>query len=510
MAELQLPPGLVRSNSPYATSDRWYDANLIRWQSGAMLPMGGWQRHTSSPLDSPARAIKVWRDNTVARQTLICTDTRLYVDSSGAYVNITPVGFAGPGTISGSGGYGTFTYGASTYGTGRPVPSPIYSPYGYPSFAPWGEDMICTANTDGRLFYYTARPGGSAPTLLTATAGTVPTGVNAVLATPERHVMVIAMNGDPRSVGWSSQNTSTDWNFSSVSNSAGTLPLVTRTPLLKGWNVAEGVLVMSYTDVFLLRYAGLPYIYVGQTPISDTSLFNPLSVVTFGGKAMWPSRMGFQMYNGGFVGVVPCPMLEEIFSGVDATKRMDPTYGPFRMHGAYNFRYDECWWFYPSVGQRECDRYVVFNPTEGWWSWGALSRSAMSPADAYQYPYMGGTDSHVYEHENGFLANGASLVGQVWAETGALSAFGGERVTDVSQMLVATGAGPGVVDVSAYCRMAPEGPEIVAGPFAQRADGYTDSRFSARHARLRYTLARDGTFAVASKVMLDAKPGGRR
>jgi hypothetical protein len=94
----------------------------------------------------------------------------------------------------------------------------------------------------------------------------------AALVTAERHVMAIGAGGDPKAVGWCSREAPSDWNYASVTNTAGTLNLVSKTPLLKGWNVAEGVLVMSYTDVFLLRYVGQPYIYAGNEPCRSHSL----------------------------------------------------------------------------------------------------------------------------------------------------------------------------------------------------------------------------------------------
>jgi hypothetical protein len=369
--------------------------------------------------------------------------------------------------------------------------------------------VILTANTDGKLYYYDQSSPTTAPAQITATAGSTPTSVTAVLVTPERHVMIIGTNDDPRSIAWSSSEDYEDWDFASTTNTAGTLPLHSRTPLLKGWTVAEGTLVMSYTDVFLVRYTGEPYIYSGTDPISDTSLFNPMSVATFGGKAVWPSRMGFQLYAGGYVQPLPCPVFEDIMGGHDESVRMDPTYGPFRMHGCHNFRFPEIWWFYPSVGNSECNRYLAWNYAENFWFWGELPRSAMSPADAYQYPYMGGTDGHIYEHEFGWLANGASRIGDVWAETGALGLGNGDRTMDVNQLLIASGNGYDELTVSAYGKMAPEGTEYTVGPFTPRSDGYTDARFSFRHSRLRFTNATDDHFSVGM-IMADVTPGTGR
>ena len=501
---LKLPPGLERNNSPYDTPDAWWDMSQVRWTSGSMGPVGGWNRLTASPLDSPARSIHVWRDNVASRNVLVGTDAKLYVDASGSYTDITPSAFAGPGTVMPTGGFGTGAFSASTFGTARSSPSPIFSPYGYYSWGNWGEDVILTANTDGRLFYYDVTNPTTAPTVISG----APTGNRAVIVTSERHVMAIGAGADPRQVAWSSRETTTDWNYSSTTNTAGFLNLTARAPLLKGFNVPEGVLVLGYTDAFLLRYLGQPYIYGGTDPIAETSLFNPAAVASFdNGKVVWLGRRGFQLYTGGFVQSLPCPILDDILNGQHDPRRMDPIWGPFRCHASANGRFPEVWFFYPSVGQTECDRYVMWNYVENWWAWGALPRSAMHAADAYQYPYMGGTDGHFYEHEYGWLANGASRVGDVWIETGALSIANGDSTTELTQLQIATGHDYDDVAVTVIGTYTPGGTEYEEGPFYPRDDGYTDARADFRDIRLRFSNAEDGPFAVGM-VRVDAKPSG--
>lgn len=506
LVPVQLPPGLERNNTPYDTSGRWWDMSQVRWQSGTLVPIGGWQRLTPTPLDSPVRAFNVWKDNAASRQVLVGTGQKLYVDSSGAYVDITPAAFNGPDNVLPSGGFGAGLFGAGTFGTAR-TPSPIFSPYGYWSFGPWGEDIVLTANTDGNVYYFDTS-AMTAPTVIAE----APTGVGSVLVTPERHIMVIGVNGDPRQIAWCSAEDIHDWDFASVTNTAGFLDLTAKTPLLKGYSVAEGTLVVSYSQVFLIRFVGLPVIYGGTDPIADTALFNPASVVTFSGKAAWPSRLGFQLYQGGYVQPIDCPILSDILGtglNVDPSLAMDPVWGPFRMHGAHNMRFPELTWFYPSIGNTECNRYVSWNYEDNHWTWGALARSAMAPADAYQYPYMGGSDGHVYEHEFGMLANGVTRVGSVFAESGILPFGSGDQTADINGGLIATGTGYGSVSVQVLGRYTPEGTEYTEAATAIRDDGYLDIRTSYRDNRIRFDMVQDGAFSLGI-WKLDVTPGSGR
>jgi len=500
MVPIQLPPGLERNNTPYDTPGAWWDTNLVRWQSGSLMPVLGNQRLTSSPLTGAVRKIYVYRDNSNVRNVLVGTDSKLYYDAGG-YSDITPTSFVPLSTIGANGGYGTFEYGKYTYGNHRPTPSPVYSPFAYWSFGNWGEDVILTANSDGRLFYYTSSTPGTAPAVIS----TAPVSNTAVVVTDERHVMAIGQGGGggtARRVAWSSREDYTDWNFSSTTNTAGFLDLTTKTPLQKGVKVKEGVLIFSLTDIYLATYVGTPYIYAFQR-LSDTEMFHPDGIATFNGKAVWLSRLGFQIYNGGFVQPLDCPILNDIMS------EMDPTYGPFRMHASHNGIYPEIWFFYATAGNTEANRYVIWNYQENWWAWGYMSRSAMAAADVYKYPYMGDSAGNMYQHEIGYTDNGVSRVGQVYAETGALGIGNGDQTVEVRQVLPATGMGYNNLQISFYSHMTPEGNERVFGPYAPRSDGYTDVRVSGREARIRFAASQDADFGIG-KVRLDVSQGGQR
>jgi len=47
---LNLPPGVVRRGTQYASSGRWFDTHLVRWYQGVAQPIGGWQQLTGSAL----------------------------------------------------------------------------------------------------------------------------------------------------------------------------------------------------------------------------------------------------------------------------------------------------------------------------------------------------------------------------------------------------------------------------------------------------------------------------
>jgi hypothetical protein len=498
---VQLPPGIERNNTPYDTPGQWWDMNLVRWQSGSLVPVLGNQTLTgTTPLTGAVRKIFPYRDNSNVRVVLVGTDSKLYVDQGG-YVDITPSGLVPLTALGTNGGYGTFTYGNYSYGNHRPYPSPIYSPFAYWTFANWGQDVILTANSDGRLFYYNDTTPTVAPTVIS----TAPVGNTAVVVTDERHVMAIGQTGgggSNRRVAWSSREDYTDWNYASTTNTAGYLDLSVRTPLLKGVKVREGVLIFSMTDIFLATYVGTPYVYSFQR-LADTEMFHPDGVATFNGKAVWLSRTGFQVYNGGFVQPLECPILNDIMA------EMDPGYGPFSVHACHNGVYPEVWFFYATNGNTSPNRYVIWNYAENWWAWGHMSRTAMAPAEVFKYPYAGDLYGNMYQQEIGYTDSGTSRVGQIYAETGALGLGNGDQTIEIRQVLPATGTGASSLQLEFFTRQTPEGTERTFGPYTPRADGYTDVRVSGRETRVRFVAAQDGAFGIG-KMRFDVSQGSGR
>jgi hypothetical protein len=498
---VQLPPGIERNNTPYDTPGQWWDMNLVRWQSGSLSPIKGNISLTgATPLDSAVRKIFPYRDNSNSRHVLVGTENKLYYDN-GVYADITPSAFVPLSTLGANGGYGTFDYGKYTYGNHRPLPSPIFSPFAYWTFSNWGEDVILTANSDGRLFYYTSSTPSTAPTVIS----TAPTGNASVVVTDERYVMAIGQTGGGgtlRRVAWSSREDYTDWNYASTTNTAGFQDLNVRTPLLKGVKVREGVLIFSLTEIFLGQFVGQPYNY-GFQKLSDTEMLHPDGIATFNGKAVWLSRTGFQIYSGGFVQPLDCPILNDIMA------EMDPNYGPYTMHASYNGVYPEIWFFYATAGNSEANRYVIWNYAENWWAWGYMSRSAMAAAEVFKYPYAGDMNGNVYQQEYGYTDSGTSRIGQIYAETGALGLGNGDQTIEIRQVLPATGTGASSLNLEFFTRQTPEGAERTFGPYTPRADGYTDVRVSGREARIRFVAAQDGPFGIG-KMRFDVSQGSGR
>lgn len=93
LVSLKLPPGIYRNGTALQAEGRYYDANLVRWFSGEMRPMGGWQKHSAAAAMAGAgRAIIAWRQNNGSRWIAVGTSSGLYVISeAGTLADITPL-----------------------------------------------------------------------------------------------------------------------------------------------------------------------------------------------------------------------------------------------------------------------------------------------------------------------------------------------------------------------------------------------------------------------------------
>lgn len=155
---LKIPAGVVKLATPLQTKGRYWDANMIRWRGGKLLPVGGWDRITSSPLGSTIRTIFAWRTNDNQQQIVAGAENYLYHVESETSADITPDGYVGP-EANEVGGYGAWTYGSLLYGddTDGTYPRPVSEMY-RPQFSwtidNWGEDILAVSSSDGRLLHW--------------------------------------------------------------------------------------------------------------------------------------------------------------------------------------------------------------------------------------------------------------------------------------------------------------------------------------------------------------------
>lgn len=495
MFPIQIPPGVVRNSTEYATGGRWYDANFVRFYDSQPRPIGGWSKVTASPLAGKCREIISWRTNADAKWLAMGTSQKLYATRlNGTVFDITPAGFAaGSDDVVEGVGYGTGAYGSGIYGA--PATTPITLPLSVWHLDTWGQNLVGCMRGDGKLYEWSLV--GATPAALIANA---PTGCIGVLVTEQRHMVALGAGGNVRKVQWSHKEDNTSWTPSTTTE-AGSFELQTKGVIQRAIKVRGQNLILTDVDAHVMTHIGFPFVYSRNRVGTDCGVVGPCAAASIESLGVWMGLQGFWFFEGAGVQPLPCDVSDYVFSRLNraaAAKTVAAHVGAF----------GEVWWFYPSGSSTEPDSYVVWSYREKHWSIGSLSRTAWTDVGAFPYPLGVGTDNHLYRHEEGMLADGVSKAASTFLRSGAIDIEDGEQLIHARKILPDEKQS-GSVSVLAYVRQTPNGAETQKGPYVVRADGYTDCRFSGRQLSLRIQPVDDSSWRIG-KFRIEGTVGGRR
>jgi hypothetical protein len=214
-------------------------------------------------------------------------------------------------------------------------------------------------------------------------------------------------------------------------------------------------------------------------------------------------REGFWIYDGGVVKPLSCDVGSYVFGDIDSNV------GTLYSHGSDNGVFPEVWFWYPSSGSTSTNKYVIYNYAEGWWSVGAMERSAASPSGVYPYPIMGNAAGNLFFHEDGWTDAGDPIETDRYAETASITLSGGNVISNITQGMVDNGYGYASTQLTFLSTFAPQGAETTYGPYNSRSDGYMDIRASGRDFRVKISSTQDAEWSIG-QIRLDVTTGGRR
>ena len=430
----------------------------------------------------------------------VTTDTfRVCLASGGK--NGTPVNT----TTAGSGVHtANWIVGQDNFGRQRSTNPPIFRKPDHWSFASYGSDLLAVCSSDGRLLHLTPTTGIVPKMDVPSNA---PTGNYAMAVTAERAVMLMGAGGNPRRVAWSDFEDYNGWTFNVSTGQAGYIDLEASSPIITGVRVKEGILVLTQHECFLVRYVGAPYFY-GVEKLGSTTFSAPCAIASGGSYTVWFGESGFWVYSGGAIRLLDCPMFGDI------KQNYDPLYGNYRSHMHENGAFPEFWFDYVDIHATdgEPNNYVIWNYSDNVWIRGQRNVTAAIGAVTASYPLLAKTDNNVYQSEDGWTDDGTSRVGSVWAETSVLDFGQGDSYIELNQALIASDPDSDVdnYQIKFKSKYTPGQTEVEFGPYAPRADGYTDTRVSGRDIRLRIEATNDAYWSVGQMRFDVNKNGGRR
>lgn len=164
-ASLDIDPGVIRQATPYDVPNKWWDTSNVRWVSGAMCPIGGNTKTTSTALSSVIRKLFQWRDNSSNIWTVVGMENSVHIQYATDF-DVTPASFVG---LSGVGGGG---FGVGTYSD----PSPILDPVGTTTAA---SNAVTITIASPAVISWTSHGLTSDSVVKFTTTGSLPTGITA-------------------------------------------------------------------------------------------------------------------------------------------------------------------------------------------------------------------------------------------------------------------------------------------------------------------------------------------
>lgn len=507
---LNPPPGAWRNGTKAEAQGRWFDVNLVRWREGRLRPVGGWTRFYTGDGLAPFRGAIAWRANDLRRWLAAGTAFKLTVHDQGSLYDITPDGYLPGRTTSEVGlGYGAMLYGREGYGTARTEGVSIVIDASVWTLDNFGETLVGVCTGDGRLYSWSPAqfdPGVPAAARKAQLVAGAPVNNAAVFVTAERHVVLLGADADPRKIAWCSREDLTQWTPDPL-NTAGEINLATPGRLIRGVRWKNESILFSDADVHRMTFVGSPLVYGTEQVSKSEGLLGPHALVEIPDRLVWMSSTGFWSYDG-MIKRVPCDVQDYVFSDINLLQGV-------KVCGGHNVEFGEVWWFYATANSTENNRYVIWSYREGWWSYGQLARTAWVSREVWPYPVAGGPDGSLYQQEDGYLNNGATRVGSVYAESSHLSLGEGDRWLDVGLLMPDkddnTPGSEANVSVSFALKANPlVSAYRTAGPYTfNNPTGYCQARFSGRMVEMRVAATADALFTFG-RLRASARPGGAR
>lgn len=486
---IDLPPGVKNHGTDLDSSGRYRDANFVRWQNGSLRPIGGSEVRKANAVASVPRGAIGWSDNSNDSRIAVGTHEKLYALNAASTVSdITPTGLA-VGAVSAeiNTGYGGGLFGAGTYGTERASDG---VPQRCTTWAldTWGQYLLACSSADGKIYEWQLDGAVDAAVLSNA-----PINNKGIVVTDERFLFALGAGGNPRKVAWSDRENSNSWT-PTITNQAGDLELQTEGEILQGLRIRSNTLILTTTDAHVASYLGPPAVYGFQRVGSSCGAVSRNCAVSVDEGAFWMGTQGFYLYSGSAVKELSCEVLDYVFNGINQAQIS-------KVAAVHNSEFGEIWWFYPSDGSNENDRYVVYDYKEGHWNIGQMDRTAGFDSGVFTTPVWFDASGSAYNQEKG---NNHSS--EPFAETGPIMMGEGERITKVTKVIPDEKT-QGEASLTFKARYYPNGPELTHGPYATANP--TSVRFQGRQFRMRVTGSNLKDWRTG-KMRLDVKEGGKR
>ena len=309
-------------------------------------------------------------------------------------------------------GWGTGTWGRSTWGSGSTLP--IYLQPRTIFQDNFNNDLIFNVK-DSFIYYWVYNNSFSNRAVkLSSIAGAVavPQQVNITLFAPTGHLFAMGCteynaagaspdylgNYDPLMIRWSNVDATVGpepekWQ-PTATNTAGFLRLKSGSEIISAINTRQETLVWTDYSLTSIQFLGTQEVFGLQELSASISIMGPKVVAEANNMVFWMGNDKFFVYSGR-VDTLPCTLKRHVFDNI--TREQASIF-----FAGTNREFNEVVWFYMSgaSGATDIDSYVIYNYQEQIWYYGSLERTAWIDATIADHP-TGLSNGWVYSHEKG-------------------------------------------------------------------------------------------------------------
>jgi hypothetical protein len=309
-------------------------------------------------------------------------------------------------------GWGTGTWGRSSWGSGSTLPIYLEPRIVYQD--KYNNDLIFN-NRGGFIYYWTYSTSfGNRAVYLNSIAGAVavPQQVGIILFAPTGHLFAMGCTEydagaaspdylgtyDPLLIRWSNVDATVGpepekWQ-PTATNTAGFLRLKSGSEIIAAINTRQETLVWTDYSLTSIQFLGTQEVFGLQELSASISIMGPKVVAEANNMVFWMGNDKFFVYSGR-VDTLPCTLKRHVFDNI--TREQASIF-----FAGTNREFNEIIWFYMSgaSGATDIDSYVIYNYQEQIWYYGSLERTAWIDATIADHP-TGLANGWLYSHEKG-------------------------------------------------------------------------------------------------------------
>jgi hypothetical protein len=252
-----------------------------------------------------------------------------------------------------------------------------------------------------------------------------------------------------------------------------------------------------------MQFIGPPFTFSFSVLGEISGTISKNAATTIEGASFWMGVDNFYMYDGA-VRTLECPVLTHVFNDFNQVQRE-------KVFCGQNIKFNELWWFYPSAGSIDVDKYVIYNYIDKTWSIGDLGRTAWADSNIYSNPLAIDSSGIQYNQEDGVDAAGSAIT--AFVETGFFNGDpNGDNVYFLDRVIpdITFKAGS-AMKFTLNSKIYPQETLIAKGPFTiNSTDGEFNFRARGRSFQARYESDATGVSWRLGTWRADGRQDGLR